>query len=345
MNDKIYDEESKRDKHKTMNKLLVILGPTATGKTDLALRLAKKFNGELVSCDSRQVYMGLDIGTGKLPGKGKWEVRRGRRFWEIGGIRVWMYDVLKPDKQYTVYDYVKDANRAIGKIGKSGKLPIVVGGTGFYLKALLEGLPNLLIPVDQVLRKKLEKLSSKELKEKLQTLSIKRWEKMNQSDRGNPRRLIRAIELGASGRINQRIEGVFGLGRKFDILKIGLSAPRKILYERANERVIDRINQGMIEEANKLHEKGLSLKRMRQLGLEYGVLVDYLSGKISTEDELTRILQNKIHGYIRRQLTWFKKEKDVLWFDITDEKYLENVEKKVSKWYHQVDDTKNRHLP
>lgn len=321
---------------KRKNKLLVILGPTATGKTDLALLLAKKFNGELVSCDSRQVYIGLDIGTGKFPGSGKWEVRRGSKKWEVGGVNIWMYDVVSPKRQYTVYDYAEDASRVAREVMERGKLPIVVGGTGLYLKALLEGLPNLAIPVNRKLRKELEKLSLKELQERLQQASIKRWQKMNQSDRGNPRRLVRAIELFTLHPVGRSPRSL-SLARD-DVLKIGLNAPRQDLYQRVDERVVKRINQGMIGEAQNLHRAGLSFKRMKQLGLEYGVLADYLSGKIREikgDQRLVKIMQNKIHGFVKRQLTWFKKEKNVVWFDITSKNYPANVENLVTKWYYQ----------
>ncbi|MDD5147002.1 MAG: tRNA (adenosine(37)-N6)-dimethylallyltransferase MiaA [Candidatus Daviesbacteria bacterium] len=322
-----------------MKKILVILGPTSTGKTDLALKLANKFNGEVIACDSRQVYVGLDIGTGKLPG-GKWKMengkwKKGKGFWEMDGVKVWMYDVVDPKKQYSVYDYVKDAGKVVREIRKRGKLPIIAGGTGLYLKALLEGLPNLAIPVNRKLRRELEKLSLKRLQEKLQKISPKKWEKMNNYDRQNPRRLIRAVEIASvcMDDINTTTVGLMST-RGFDILKIGLSAPRQVLYQRIDERVVSRIYQGMIEEVKQLYELGLSFKRMRQLGLEYGILANYLEGKITNEEELVKILQGEIHGFARRQITWFKKEKNVLWFDIMDQNFPGEVEKIVNRWYY-----------
>lgn len=291
-----------------MRKLLVILGPTATGKTDLGLILAKKFNGEIVSCDSRQVYRGLDIGTGKYPSQNA-KVKKQKYCWEIDGVNIWMYDVVDARKQYTVADYVRDANKVIDEIQKRRKLPIVVGGSGLYIRALLEGLTNLSIPINKKLRQQLDKLSLVDLQKKLQQSEPERWKKMNNSDRQNPRRLIRAIELVG-------LKPNFAKALSFDALKIGLTAPRDVLYKRADERVLARIKQGMIEETIKLHKKGLSFRRMRQLGLEYGVLADYLDGKIKDTNELIKIMQGKIHGYIRRQLTWFAKEKDVHWFNI-----------------------------
>lgn len=319
-----------------MKKLLVILGSTATGKTDLALSLAKKFNGELVSCDSRQVYRGLDIGTGKMPSGNNGQLKKGRGFWEIDEIKIWVYDVVSPKKQYTVADYVKDASGVVRDVEGRRKLPIIVGGTGFYLKALVEGLSNLAIPVDKKLRKELEQLTVSQLQEKLKEISFERWERLNDSDSNNPRRLVRAIELEL-GKRNKGGQGNQGLAKGFDILKIGLNASREILYQRSDERVINRIKQGMIEEAERLNRGGLSLRRMRQLGLEYGILADFLDGNIKNQDELIEIMQFKIHGYIRRQLTWFKNPStcsgSICWFDITDKDFSSQVEKLVRQWY------------
>lgn len=322
-----------------MNKCLVVFGPTSTGKTGLALQTAKKFNGELVSCDSRQVYKKLDIGTGKLPDQ-EIEVERAKGVWKMDGVKVWMYDVADPKRQYTVFEYVKDANRVIEDVQKKGKLPIIVGGTGLYLKALLEGLSNPAVPVNKGLRKKLEKLTKEELQKKLQQIAPDKWNSLNESDQQNPRRLIRAIELSAGKpqSMGKNKNAVVSLIARNDILKIGLIAPREILYQRIDKRVISRIKQRMIDEAEKLHNEGLSFERMKQLGLEYGVLADYMEGKIKDQEELIKVLQGKIHGYARRQITWFKKEKEALWFDITKKDWLEQVESKVSSWYYSSDD-------
>lgn len=323
-----------------MNKLLVILGPTSTGKTNFALQLAKKYKGELVSCDSRQVYTGLDIGTGKMPNidvsnqPSAFRLKKGNGFWEINGIKIWMYDVVSPKSRYTVFDYVKDATKVIEGILPRGRLPIIVGGTGLYLKALLEGLPNLAIPIDKKLRKSLEKLSKEQLQEQLKNQAPFRWSSLNESDKQNPRRLIRAIELINNSKLYTRYSIPQLTTQNKNILKIGLTAPREILYQRIDKRVVDRINQGMIEESENLYKKGLSIKRMKQLGLEYGVLADYVQGKIKNKQELITVLQGKIHGYARRQITWFKKEKNVWWFDITDPKLLKMVERQVDSWYY-----------
>lgn len=323
-----------------MDKILTILGPTATGKTDLALLLAKKLQGELISADSRQVYVGLDLGTGKMPaGLGvmnhELSIKKHKKYWEMDGIRVWMYDVLSPKKQYTVADFVKDANRIIKKIRDRGKLPILVGGTGLYIKALIDGFSNLAIPLDKKLRQELAGLPLNQLQKKLKKISFDKWKNLNNSDKQNPRRLIRAIELEDNKGVNMKgVWEVEGLTKQFNILKIGLTAPRKILYKKSDQRLVKRINQGMIAEAKKLQTEGLSIERMRQLGLEYGILADFLEGKIKSKEKLIETLQSKIHGYIGRQITWFKKERDVLWSDITDKDFLSEVENTVSKWYY-----------
>ncbi|MDO8499015.1 MAG: tRNA (adenosine(37)-N6)-dimethylallyltransferase MiaA [bacterium] len=328
-----------------MKKVLVVLGPTAIGKTDLALKLAKKFDGELISCDSRQVYQGLDIGTGKMPSQNskiksqryKLKVQKLKSRWVINGISIWMYDVADPQVRYTVADYVKEAEKVIGNIIKKGKIPIIVGGTGLYLKALLEGLPNLSIPMDYQLRGELEKLSLEELQQIIQLLSPTGWKKLNDSDRKNPRRLLRSIELILMNPYIQSIKNLKFKIKNYNLLKIGLTVPRQVLKQRINLRLISRINQGLIEEGERLLKEGVTLKRMRELGLEYGMLAELLGGEISQKQFLEQ-LSVKISQYAKRQMTWFKKEKDVFWFDITKGNFSQEVEKIIQSWYDQADD-------
>lgn len=323
-------------------KILVILGPTATGKTDLALKLAKKFNGEIISADSRQVYKGLDIGTGKITNS-KLSIEKGQGFWEVDGVKIWMYDWEDPKNQYNVSRFVKDAKKDLEKVYKNGRLPILVGGTGLYIKALVDGLDNLSIPTDKKLRKELEKLTKEELQKKLQKINQQRWEGMNYSDKENPRRLVRAIELSLSSPVKVRLPRPLNpvQGPRNDVFKIGLTAPREVLYKNVDLSINSRINQGMIEETKSLFKNGLTLKRMKQLGLEYGILADYLADKIKNKEDLVKILKGKVHGFVRRQLTFLKKEKDINWFDITSEAYIPKVEKLISKWYHHSDATQN----
>lgn len=312
-----------------MKKILVILGPTATGKTDLALNLADKLNGELVACDSRQVYRGLDIGAGKMPGEDA-EVLRGDGFWEINGVKVWVYDVCDPRERYDVSKYIKDATKDINEVTDRGKLPIIVGGTGLYLKGLLEGFSNFNKKTNEKLRGELEKLSKEGLQEKLSLLSPTIFSNLNNSEKNNPRRLIRHIEILLNKNDKNYLEC---LACKFHMLRIGLMSSREVLNARIDRRVLKRINQGMIQEVDGLLKSGLSYERLQELGLEYRIISDYLTGKISSKEELINQLQKKIHQYAKRQMTWFKRENAVFWFDISDKGYERKVERKVLDWY------------
>lgn len=310
------------------------MGLTTTGKTDLALKFARKLNGELISCDSRQVFTGLDLGTGKLPSQEKTvKIEKFPGHWRIDGVLVHMYDVADPRQRYTVKNYTDQAEEVISNIIKNRKLPIIVGGTGLYLKALLEGLPNLAIPDDLSKRGDLAKLNLKDLQEQLIKLSPQKWQSLNMSDRQNPRRLLRSIELlNMNPYSNTRIKQL-GLESKFNVLKIGLTAPRPIINNRINLRLSARIQQGLMEEARKLYSQGLSLDRMKELGLEYGCLADLLAKQID-KHQFELDLQNKIHQFAKRQWTWFKKVKKVYWFDITATDWTTQVDNLTHSWYY-----------
>jgi tRNA dimethylallyltransferase len=288
-------------KSQTKHKIIVILGPTATGKSDVAVTLAKKFNGEVISADSRQVYKGLDIGTGKISKK------------EMKGIHHYLLDVASPKKRFNVSDYKKMAEQAIGKILANGKLPIICGGTGHYISALLgeQQIPE--VPPNPKLRKQLERKSAPELFEMLKKLDPRR---ASEIDGKNPRRLVRAIEIvKALGRV-PIVSQLQPPISTYKVLKIGIKIPDEELKERINKRLERRIKpkigRGMVDEAKRLHKQGMSWKRMRELGLEYGRLADYLTGKISNQ-EMVELLKNEIWQYAKRQMTWFKRDKEINW--------------------------------
>lgn len=317
-----------------MNRVLVILGPTATGKTDLGLDLARKFNGEIIACDSRQVYKYLDIGTGKLPGKfDANELIKGDNFWAFNGIKIWMYDVVEPQIQFTASDYVSRSRAILDEILKQNKLPIIVGGTGFYLQALLEGFIGLEIPPNRELRESLEKKELNEIQLMARQKVPERWSKLNDSDRKNKRRLIRIIEISMYPYIRDNSNNVTKISDKLDLLKIGLTAPLPYLYQRIDLRIDSWMIQGFIEEGEMLLAKGLSTDRMNELGLEYRYLGKYLSGELNKEDFI-RELKIKNHQYAKRQITWFKRDNNICWFDITENNYQERVAKAVESWYH-----------
>ena len=339
-----------------LKKLLCIVGPTATGKTDLGISLAKKLNGEIIACDSRQVYKGLDIGTGKLPtnkpplpfdeSKGKYLdigtgklpgndvlIERKDRYWIIDGIPVWGYDMVLASSQYDVWQYVKDIKEIIDDVVSRRKLPIIVGGTGLYLKGLLRGFKQMEIPIDLELREELEALSLEEVQNKLKKLNEEYFSSLNTSELHNKRRLIRKIEIELPKDAGKENNAVGGIEVNFDVLKIGLETKREVLYKRIDTRVERRVFAGMIQEAEQLHENGLSFERMRDLGLEYGMLADYLEGPNLTKKEFVERLQFKIHQYAKRQLTWFKADAEIKWFDIMEKDFQEKVEDYVLGWY------------
>lgn len=312
------------------NKLLVILGPTSTGKTDLGIYLAKKIKGELISADSRQVYKGLDIGTGKLPGKFK-SLRRGEDSWEIDGVRINLYDVVDPDERYNLHKYILDAQKVIAEIVRNGKLPILVGGTGLYIRSLLDGVSDFGNQADIGLRAELEGLEIDQIKQKIKAKDAEILKSLNNSEMNNKRRLIRIFEKMSSEKSGQTFPGI---EKDFDVLKIGLRTDRSILDKRIKERVVRRIDDGMIEESKKLlREKILNFERMNELGLEYRYVARYLKGEIKTREELIEILSLRIRQYAKRQMTWFKKEKNVTWFDILDKDFLVKVDYQVLNWY------------
>lgn len=299
-----------------MQKIVVILGPTATGKSDLAVKIAKKVSAkggpgaEIISADSRQVYRGLNIGTGKITLK------------EMSGIQHHLIDVANPRRKFAAADFVREGRRAIAAIARRGKLPIVCGGTGFYISALLGEITLSSIPPNQKLREKLAKKSAAELFATLQNIDPERALKI---DRENPRRLIRAIEISLATTKNAGMLILSDrVNPKYGVLKIGLTLTPIELKKRIHTRLIARLEKGMIAEAKKLHKKGLSWKRMEELGLEYRYLARFLQTKI-TRDEMQKRLETEIWRYSKRQITWFKRDKEIKWFAPSDTKQIEKT--------------------
>jgi tRNA dimethylallyltransferase len=315
------------------HKLLVILGTTSTGKTDVGLDLAKKLNGEIISADSRQVYKYLDIGTGKLPGSFE-NLKMGDGFWEIDGIKIWLYDVVLPKQRFNLYEYILKAVELVGKVKQSGKLPILVGGTGLYIRSLLEGISDFGTDQNRSQRAELESLEIAEVKKRIENLKTGTLEKLNNSELSNKRRLVRLLEKLITP--NNPAKAFPGIAGEFDVLKIGLRTNRQVLRDRIKKRLLSRIDQGMVNESKKLLEqKILTFQRMEELGLEYRYLAKFLKGEIKTRDELIDILSIKISQFAKRQETWFKKDQDVVWFDISEAGLIRQVEKHVAYWYNK----------
>jgi len=289
---------------KARQKVIVIVGPTASGKSDLAVSLARKFNGEVISADSRQVYKGLDIGTGKITKK------------EMRGVPHHLLDVASPKRTYTASHFARDGRRAIRKIITHGRIPIVVGGTGFYIRALVDDISIPEVPPNAKLRARLERKSVRELYVMLYRLDRTRAKTVEQR---NPRRLIRAIEIAtALGKVPPLTRGA----RAYPAIWIGIKTNDKELQKKIHIRLFARIRGGMIAEAKHLHSAGLSWKRMESLGLEYRFLSLYLRGVLTKKDMLTQ-LETAIWQYARRQMTWFKKNTKIEWCTVQENKRIE----------------------
>ena len=277
--------------------MFVIVGPTASGKSDYAVRLAKKVNGEIISADSRQVYKGLDIGSGKITKK------------ETKGVPHYVLDVADPKKQFSVAQYVEHAHKALDTIIKKGKTPIVVGGTGFYIQGFVDGIILPEVPPNNSLRKKLGKKSAAQLYIQIKKLDPKRAQEL---DPKNSRRLIRAIEIAtALGKVPK----IKSNPLPYDVRFIGLKVPPEKLKEKIRVRLLKRLRNGMMEEVKHLHKKGLSWKRLEELGLEYRYLALYLQNKIARK-EMVEKLATEIWRYSRRQITWFKRDKRIHWIGV-----------------------------
>ncbi|MFA6432315.1 MAG: tRNA (adenosine(37)-N6)-dimethylallyltransferase MiaA [Candidatus Paceibacterota bacterium] len=281
-------------------RILVILGPTAIGKSDIAVELALKLGGEVISADSRQVYKGLDIGTGKIT------------LAEMRGVPHHCLDIADPQDRFTAMDWKRAAEQAIDDILKRGKLPIVCGGTGFYISTLVDNLGFPEVEADTEEQKALEEKPVEELFEMLKKLDPKRALTI---DLKNKRRLSRAIiianKLGYVPPIEKPAEP------KYEAIQIGLTMSNTQLKNRIFDRLVKRLEHGMPDEARKLmaappEGSGLTSERMDELGLEYRYLAQYLDNKFTLE-HLIDELSTKIWQYAKRQMTWFKKDKRITW--------------------------------
>ncbi|MDE2038280.1 MAG: tRNA (adenosine(37)-N6)-dimethylallyltransferase MiaA [Patescibacteria group bacterium] len=290
--------------------VLAIVGPTASGKSDLAVAVAREvgrrklggYSGaEIVSADSRQVYRGLDIGTGKVTRS------------EMRGIRHHLLDVADPRRAFTAEKYRRLALKAIAGIAARGNLPIVCGGTGFYIDALFsDGLPA--AAPDPKLRARLSGKPPEELLALLKRADRARWETIsaNPSDCKNPRRIIRAIEVASAGKRTTRPPHERSDGQTYSVSYIGIRLPKEALAQRIHDRLAARLRRGMVAEVRRLHEHGLSWKRMDELGLEYRYLSRYLRG-LTMKGAMAATLETGIRRYAKRQMTWFMRDPRITW--------------------------------
>ncbi|HEY4502276.1 MAG TPA: tRNA (adenosine(37)-N6)-dimethylallyltransferase MiaA [Candidatus Paceibacterota bacterium] len=293
-------------------KILVVVGPTAVGKTALSIKLAKRNNGEIISADSRQVYQNLNIGTEKITKK------------EMASIPHHLLDVANPRRALSVAQYKQLAEQAIQEIIKRNRLPIIVGGTGFYIDAIVYNRLYPSVPPQQKLRDSLEKKTAKQLHTMLTKLDPRRAKTI---EKENKRRLIRAIEIATVlGKVPRFKDGK----NKYDVLQIGLAVSDNTLRKRIHARLAKAIRKGLVAETKKLKKGGLSWKRINELGLEYRTSGMYIRGEI-TKQEMTRKMQSELWQYAKRQTRWFKRDDNIQWFDPKQYKKIEN---NISKFLH-----------
>ncbi|OHA50350.1 MAG: tRNA (adenosine(37)-N6)-dimethylallyltransferase MiaA [Candidatus Terrybacteria bacterium RIFCSPHIGHO2_02_41_19] len=278
-------------------KIIVILGPTASGKSALAVKMAKKINGEIISADSRQVYKGLDIGSGKITRK------------EMGGIPHYCLDIFSPKKIFTVVDFKKCAEKAIEKIFAKNKIPIIVGGTGLYIQAIVDNIVLPEVKPNWKLRKELEKKTTEEMFGMLKKLDPERARNI---DAKNPRRLIRAIEIAK--KLGKTPKLMSMSRRDLDIRQIGIKLPDEILKKNIEKRIKKMLKNGLVAETKKLKSSVLPWKRIYELGFEYKYPALFLQNKISKDEMLAKMLiENR--QYSKRQMTWFKRDKRIKWIN------------------------------
>ena len=283
-------------------KLVVVLGPTASGKSGLGISLAQRFDGEIVSADSRQVYRGLDIGTAKITPEEQLLVPH------------YVLDVADPRQVYTVAQFQRDAIAAINDILEREHQPFLVGGSPHYIQAVVDNLDIPRIEPQPELRAQLEKHPLPELLTQLEQLDPQSAATI---DRNNPRRVIRALEVNLiSGKpFSQQRKLAKPLYRS---LLLGITWPREVLYRRIDARVDERMRQGMVHEVQKLLDEEVSHERLEAMGLEYRYISRLLRGEFRDEDEMVERLKYAIHDFTRRQLTWYRKDKRIVWIEGED---------------------------
>lgn len=282
-----------------MQKIIIIAGPTGVGKTALSIEVAKKYNGEVVSADSIQIYKGLDIGSAKVTKE------------EADGIVHHLIDIISPESEYSAGDYAKDAEKAISEIAKKGKIPIVVGGTGMYITSLLFE-PGVTCGKDEKYRKELEELGEKygspylhKMLEKVDPESAKLIHENHQT------RIIRALEIfHVSGK--KKSEQKSSVLPKYDYLLFGLTADREILYDRINKRVDKMLDSCLLSEVQGLINSGITDKNQCMQGIGYKETYNYLTGKTNKEEFITKLKQAS-RNYAKRQITYFKKVPGIVW--------------------------------
>lgn len=295
-------------------KLITVLGPTAVGKTRLAVHIAGKFNGEIISADSRQVYKGMDIGTGK-------DIEE--YFFDGQPIQYHLIDIAEPDQEYNLFSFRKDFETAFNKIISKNKMPILAGGTGLYLSAVLQNYSLKKVNFDSARKTQLESLCIDELKKLLLSLNPNLH---NSTDLLHKDRIVKAIIISESDNIPEK------MNVDFDSLVIGIIKPRVELKKNITKRLKHRLENGMIEEVEKLINKGISSEKLNFFGLEYRFVSQYINGELNYNDMFQK-LNSAIHSFAKRQMTWFRKmEKEGVKINWIRTEEIEDAYKMVDKF-------------
>jgi len=295
-------------------KIIVVLGSTASGKSGLALELAKKFNGYLISADSRQIYKEMNIGTNK--DKGEWQVVDGEEKYMVDGVPLYLVDQLEPDQEFSVVDWREKVLQIIEK--HTEQIPIIVGGTGLYISALVDNYSFTQARPDERLRQKLEAQLKKDGLERM-------WKRLCKLDpyaqdiidSKNPRRVLRALEvcLKTGKPFSNKLKKQ---DANFEFLQLGMSVKREKLNTKIVQRVDDMVDEGLIEEVENLHKKGFSWDLPAMTSIGYRQFGDFLQGKIH-RDEAIDLVKQDTKKYAKRQMTWFKRDKRINWIETFDQ--------------------------
>ena len=297
-------------------KLLVIIGPTAVGKTNLSIEMAKQYNGEIISGDSMQIYRGMDIGTAKITKE------------EMQGIPHHLIDIKEPEENFSVAEFQLLVRAKINEIAKRGKLPIIVGGTGLYIQSVIYDYQFSDVPGDEAFRLELEervkRIGNDALYKELQAVDP---ESAAQIHPNNVRRVIRALEIfHLTGKTMQEYQRKQQPDLMYETALVGLTMDREKLYERINLRVDIMVKQGLLDEVKSLYNQGLrDCQSIQAIG--YKEIYDYLDEKVTWDVAVEQLKQNS-RRYAKRQLTWFRNKMDVKWFDMT---YVNDLAKKIAE--------------
>jgi tRNA dimethylallyltransferase len=305
-----------------MQKLLVIIGPTAVGKTKLSIELAKQFNGEIISGDSMQIYRGMDIGTAKIT------------IDEMEGIVHHLIDIKEPNESFSVAEFQQLVRAKIREIASRGKLPIIVGGTGLYIQSVIYDYQFSEAPADEEFRLQLEEKAKLIGNEALhQELTVVDPESAAQIHPNNVRRVIRALEIyHCTGKMMSEYQKEQQPDLLYNTAIIGLTMERDLLYQRINTRVDIMVKEGLINEVSALHKQALrECQSIQAIG--YKEIYDFFDGKVTLDNAIENLKQNS-RRYAKRQLTWFRNKMEVDWFDMTD---VDNLSKKITEISHYVE--------